>query len=46
MTKEQILPLVMIILSLGSSVVYFAGGDIRRGLYWFFAAGITTVVTF
>jgi len=46
MKPEQILPIIMILLSLGSSAGYAVCGDWRRMLYWAFAAGITTTVTF
>lgn len=42
---EKILPTVLIIIDLGASVPYFLQGNWRMGLYWLFAAGLTTVVT-
>lgn len=40
------LAIAMIILSVGASIGYFIAGDWKRGLYWLFAAGITSTVTF
>jgi len=39
MTK--LFPIILIILDLGASAVYFANGDWRRGLYWIFAGELT-----
>ncbi len=44
--KQKILPLAMIILSLGAALVYAVSGDVRRALYWIFAAALTASVTF
>lgn len=33
-----------VVLNIGASVGYFAVGDIKRGLYFAFAAAITTTV--
>lgn len=46
MPEQKILPALMIVISLGASIVYFYAGDVRRGLYWLFAAGLTASVTF
>jgi hypothetical protein len=35
----------IILLSLGASAVFFAEGNWRAGLYWFFAAGLNTIAT-
>lgn len=43
---DQMLPTVMIILSIGAAVVYVVKGDIGRGCYWFFGACIAITVTF
>ena len=43
---EKLLPSAMILLSIGAAIVYFAQHDYRKGLYWVFAAGLTTTVTF
>jgi hypothetical protein len=40
------MPALMILLSVGSSAVYFCEGDVRRTLYWAAAAVITASVTF
>lgn len=42
MTRGQILPVAIMLLSFGSSVLYLLDGDWRRGLYWL-AAGLITV---
>jgi len=42
----RVLPILMIVESVAASVVYFAKGDIRHGLYWAFAAALTATVTF
>jgi hypothetical protein len=41
-----LMPIGMILLSAGSSVVYFLDGDIRRTIYWAAAAVLTASVTF
>lgn len=46
MNRALILPVSMILLSLGSSVVYLLAGDVRRAIYWLAAAVITASVTF
>jgi hypothetical protein len=43
---KLIFPCAMMLMSAGASAVYFADGDWRKGLYWFFATGITAAVTF
>lgn len=42
----HILPIVMIMLSLGAAGFYALDHDARRAIYWIAAAVITTVVTF
>lgn len=39
-------PVVSIVLSVGSAVVYAAAGDVRQAIYWTAAAVITASVTF
>lgn len=43
---KYLLPSLMILLSVGSSVVYGFDGDLRRTLYWAAAAILTASVTF
>ena len=44
MTK--VFPVLMILLSIGSAVVYAVEADWRRAVYWLAAATITATVTF
>ncbi len=44
MTK--IAPVTMICLSIASAMIYAAGGDWRRAIYWIAAATLTSAVTF
>lgn len=46
MRIELIIPVFMIVLSVGASVVCFWQKDWRRGLYWAAAAILTLTVTF
>jgi hypothetical protein len=46
MTKAQIFPAITILIDLGACVVYLWQRDVRRALYWLFAAAITATVTF
>ena len=46
MNKEQYLPVVIIAISVGASIVCFITGDIRRGTYWAAAAILNASVTF
>lgn len=46
MRVEQVLPSVMIALSIGAALGYFWVGDIRHTIYWVAAAALTTAVTF
>ncbi len=43
---KHILPLVMIAIDVGAAVVYAAGGDIRKAVYWIAAAVLSVTVTF
>lgn len=43
---EKIFPVVMIVLSLVASVIYFAKGQPPHGFYWLTAAGLTTTTLF
>jgi hypothetical protein len=42
----KLFPLALIVLDLGAGIVYAAGGDWKRGIYWFAAATLTATVTF
>jgi len=46
MKEAQYLPALIIIISAAASIVCFAGGDVRRGLYWAAAAVLNASVTF
>ena len=47
MTKQQIFPLVLIILDLLAAVVYgVVDTDVRKVVYWVAAAVLTITVTF
>jgi hypothetical protein len=39
-------PISLVALQLGASVVAFYGGNIPKGFYWIFGAGITLSVIF
>ena len=43
---ERIMPILMMMLSTGSSIVYFVHGDVRKGFYWLAATILTASVTF
>ena len=43
---ERFIPTILVVLQAMSAVPYFWTGDWRKGLYWCFAAGLTTVVTY
>ena len=46
MRKEQILPLVLIIIDVSAAIGYIPTGEWRRVVYWIAAAVLTCVVTF
>lgn len=46
MRPEQLLPTIMILLSVGSAIGYLCIGDARRTIYWAAAAVLTASVTF
>lgn len=46
MTREQILPAILIVIDVGSSVVYGIDGDARKCVYWLAAAVLSITVTF
>jgi hypothetical protein len=45
-SKEQILPLLIIVISAGACIVYSFSGDWRHGLYWGSAVLLGISVTF
>lgn len=42
----KIFPILLIVLDVGASIVYFINNDIRHGVYWLSAAVLTASVTF
>lgn len=46
MTRTQIFPVILIALDIGAAIMFAVDGDVRRALYWLFAAGLTVVITF
>jgi hypothetical protein len=47
MTKQQVFPLILIILDLAAAIVYgIVDMDIRKVIYWIAAAVLTITVTF
>jgi len=46
MTGKQILPTIMLVLSVGASVVYGLTGDWRHAMYWGAVSFVTFSVTF
>lgn len=47
MTKQQVFPLILIILDLAAAIVYgVVDLDIRKVIYWIAAAVLTITVTF
>ena len=46
MKPEQVLPSIMIILSVGAAIVYACHHNWRLTIYWTAAAVLTTSVTF
>lgn len=43
---ENIFPIVMVLISLAASAVYFYSGDIPKGVYWIAASTLTTSTMF
>lgn len=41
-----VLPVIMMLLSIGAACMYAGAGDVRRAVYWLAAAIITASVTF
>lgn len=47
MTKQQVFPLILIILDIAAAIVYgVVDMDIRKVIYWIAAAVLTITVTF
>ena len=47
MTRQQVFPLILIILDLAAAIVYgIVDMDIRKVIYWIAAAVLTITVTF
>lgn len=46
MEKEQILPLILIIIQVVSAIPYTVTGDWRKAVYWVAAAVLNIAVTF
>jgi Cdc6-like AAA superfamily ATPase len=44
--KEQIFPLLLILLDVCAAVVYAGKGDVRKTIYWLAAAVLSAAVTF
>ena len=42
----RLFPTVLIVLDVAAAVVYVAGGDARRFIYWIAAATLTATVTY
>jgi len=45
MSIKHVFPIILIILDFSASIVYFAHGDIRLGIYWMAAGILTTSIT-
>lgn len=43
---KLIFPTILIVLDVAAAVVYMAGGDVRRFIYWMAAATLTATVTY
>ncbi len=46
MKREYIFPLMLIALDVGAAIIYGAGGDLRKVVYWLAAAVLNVTVTF
>ena len=44
--KQYVFPVLLILLDIGTGIVYAAGGDIRKTVYWIAAAVLNVAVTF
>lgn len=45
-TREKILPTVLIILDIGCAIGYLSKGDIKKMIYWLSAGILTYCVTY
>lgn len=43
--NPKLFPSILIALDVLAAVVYFSGGDVKRGVYWLSAASLTICVT-
>lgn len=43
---KLVFPTTLIVLDVAAAVVYMAGGDVRRFIYWMAAATLTATVTY
>lgn len=41
----KLFPIILMILDVCASIVYFCNGDIKRGIYWLCAFGLTLTIT-
>ena len=46
MKSEQYLPTLLILINTLAGIVYLCQGNIRKTLYFLFAAGLTVTITF
>jgi len=44
--NPKILPTILLVIQVASSIVYFYNGDIRRGIYWIGASILVAAITF
>ena len=44
--RDKAFPLIIIVLSVCAGVVYLFAGNMRKGLFWLFAAGVNICATF
>lgn len=44
--KEQLFPIVLIVLQIAASIPYFINGNVKRAIYWIAAGILNICVTF
>jgi hypothetical protein len=44
--REKAFPLIIIALSVCAGIIYLLAGNVRKGLFWLFAAGVNICATF
>lgn len=44
--KEQIFPIILIVLQIAASIPYFINGNVKRAIYWIAAGILNICVTF